>query len=630
VRARPLLILIAVLCGLALAETVPTPPVARAAGPPAISVQGNQLLRNGVAWVPRGVQIVGLVAPDGALSGKYIPAHAHFGAAELQAAVADHADVVRFQVSEFGLDPQGPLYSQSYVQEVVNGVETARSLGLAVIVSLQAEPPAGEPTRCPLPDGGAERAWTALATQFAGDTGVMFELYNEPAIAPTGADWALWRDGGEVLFPNGSCSAVGMQTLVDEIRTVAPENVVIVPGLAGEQTLAGVPPIADPADPSDPQLAYGIHYPNLTTGVTAWERAFGRVSAHLPVIVTEWDANATTNCLANAPAAAQLLLDYLASKRIGLVGFAFDLPGTIIADWSYTPTTYTGFACGDPSGGPGQVLFARYGAQAQAGDGSQADPAPGWVVSTADLTHLHSAAPVVTAHFFNTPRTFVTGANSAALAVLGMPTAVPTQSFASAGALISTVDAGRLRPGTRAVVYAAAHSRATPVAEQRHLARSYRLAGQTAHAHGLLFIAAPAANLVAVHAPHTPASRQDTVFVQQRIAAQAAPYADVYVAETQALATSPARYAAFVAAASAQAARAHPGIELLAGLSAGPPGHRATAATLLNAYLSTRLVVSGYGFSDPADRVTSASAGPAKAAADPGPGFLRRLARLDG
>jgi len=629
VRARSLLFLIAAVCGLALAGAA-TPPAARAAAPAAITVDGNQLLRNGVPWVPQGVQIVGLVAPDPALSGKYIAAHAHFGAAELEAAIADHADVVRFQVSEFGLDPQGPLYSPSYVQEVISGVQTARSLGLAVIISLQAEAPAGEPVRCPLPDGGAARAWSELAGTFAGDSGVMFELYNEPAIAPTATDWALWRDGGEVMFPNGSCSAVGMQSLVNEIRAVAPSNVIIIPGLAGEQTLSGMPPITDPADPGDPQLAYGIHYPNLTTGVTAWERAFGRVSAHLPVILTEWDANATTNCLANAPAAAQLLLDYLSTRRIGIVGFAFDLPGTIVADWSYTPTTYTDFACGDPAGGPGQALFARYAAEAQAGDGTQADPAPGWVISAADLTHLRTAAPVVSAHFFNTPRTFVTGASSTTLAALGIPTAVPSESFANATALISAVDAGRLRPGTQAVVYAAAHSRSTPITQQRHLARYYRLAGQTAHAHGLLLIAAPAANLVAVHARHTPASRQDTVFVQQRIAAQAAPYADVYVAATQTLATSPARYAAFVAAATAQAAKAHPGIELLGGLNAGSPSHRVTAATLLDAYLSTRLVVSGYGFSDPADRGRSASAGRRRPAADPGPGFLRRLARLDG
>jgi hypothetical protein len=607
-------------------------PSARAAVPnlPAISVQGSQLLRNGVPWVPRGVQIVGLVAPDGALSGKYIAAHAHFGAAELQAAVADHADVVRVQVSQFGLDPDGPLYSPGYVQEVQSGVETARSLGLAVIVSLQAEPPAGEPTRCPMPDGGAARAWDELAAMFAGDSGVMFELYNEPAVAPTAIDWGLWRNGGEVIFPGGTCEAVGMQTLVDEIRTVAPDNVVIVPGLAGEQSLAGMSPIADPSDPGDPQIAYGIHYPSLTRGSTTWDRAFGTTSARLPVIVTEWDANATTNCLPDAPARAQLLLDYLASKRIGIVGFAFDLPGTIVADWSYAPTSYTDFACGEATGGPGQVLFADYAAEAQAGDGTQADPAPGWLVSAADLTHLRSVAPAVTGHFFDTPRTFVTGASAATLSVLGLPTAMAAESFANATALVAAVDGGHLRPGTQAVVYAAAHARSTPVDQQRHLARYYKLAAQAAHGHGLLFIAAPAASLVSELAPHTPAARQDTEFLRLRIAAQAAAFADVYEAQTQTLQTAPAAYARFVAAASSQAARAHPGIELLGGLNAGSPGHRRTATTLLDAYLSTRLVVSGYGFADPADRATSACSVCAGRFRDPGPGFLRTLARLDG
>ncbi len=632
VRTRLLLLLTVGACVLA-------PATARAAGSrdapsgpgaPGVSVQGNQLLRNGVPWIPRGVQIVGLVAPDAALSGKYIPAHTHFGAAELQAAVAQHADLVRFQVSEFGLDPQGPLYSPAYVQEVRDGVQAARALGLAVIISLQAEPPAGEPTRCPLPDGGAERAWEEIAPLFAGDSGVMFELYNEPAIAPTGADWQLWRDGGEVLYPNGSCAAVGMQTLVDEIRTVAPSNVIVIPGLAGEQTLAGLPGLTDPADPSDPQLAYGIHYPSLTKGLSTWERAFGRISGRVPVIVSEWQANATTNCVANAPVVAPLLLDYLASKRIGVVGFAFDLPGTIVADWSYAPTTYTDFACGDPAGGVGQLLFADYAAEAQAGDGTQPDPAPGWLISAADLTRLHTTAPDVTAHLFNTPRTFVTGTSPATLAALGMPTALRAATFTNAASLIGAVNTGRLPAGTSAVIYAAAHARSTPLGQQRHPARYYRLAGQAAHAHGLLFIAAPAVSLVAALEPRTPAAAWDAQFIRLRIAAQAAAYADVYQAQVRMPPSPPDAYAALLGLQAAQAQTAHPGIELLAGLSAGPPRHRTPAGRLLNGYLGTRRIVSGYGFSDPAAPDTTACAGCARLAPDPGPGFLRRLARLDG
>ena len=88
------------------------------ASPPGVSVLGSQLLNDGVPWIPRGVQIVGLVAPDRALSGKYIAAHRHFGARELSAARAEGADAVRFQVSQFGLDPGNVLFSAAYVREV--------------------------------------------------------------------------------------------------------------------------------------------------------------------------------------------------------------------------------------------------------------------------------------------------------------------------------------------------------------------------------------------------------------------------------------------------------------------------------------------------------------------------------
>ena len=625
-RGRHLsLIALAAACLVALAL-----PAARAqAASPAISVQGNQLLRNGVPWVPRGVQIVGLVAPDGALNGKYIPAHEHFSAAELQAAVADHADVVRFQVSQFGIDPSGPLYSPAYVQEVQNGIETARSLGLAVIVSVQAEGPAGEMNRCPLPDSGDQRAWATLAPMFASDPGVMFELYNEPAPPPTQTDWSRWLDGGEVMFPGGSCQAVGMQTLIDGIRTVAPQNVIIVPGLRGEQTLRGMPQVTDPANPSDPQLVYGIHYPSLVKNIGAWDRAFGAVTARAPVLVTEWDANSTTNCLVNAPLEAQLLLDYLASKQIGIVGFAFDLPGTIISDWSYAPTSYSAFACGAYGGGPGELLFSDFAAEAQAGDGSQPNPAPGWIVSAGAVNRLHALAPALTGHFFNTPRTFVSGASTQSLAATGLQTAIPTETFTNEVGLARALNTGRLRPGTEAVVYLDSHSRRTPRNQQHNPARFYRLAARAAHVHGLLFIAAPSPNLIRVIAPHTPPARETQEFLKLRIAAAAARNADAYEVQAQGIETSAGAFAAFVKSAAAQASRARPGIELLGGLSTRVPHAKVNANTLFDAYLKTQLLVSGYGFDAPGSAGATACRG-CTAHGDPALGFLRKLKRLDG
>ncbi len=611
-RVRILIIMVLAVA----AAAVPAAPAGAATS--VITVAHNQLLRNGLPWVPRGVQIVGLVAPDGALSGKYVAAHQQFGYAELQAAVAAHADLVRFQVSQFGLDPQGPLYSAAYVDAVTNAVQTARGLGLAVILSLQAQPPAGEPTRCPLPDAGAQRAWESLSAMFAGDGDVMFELYNEPGVSATPAGWIQWRVGGEIIYPGGSCQAVGMQTLVNDIRARAPQNIVIVPSLNGEQSLAGRMRLIDPAHRSDPQLAYGIHYPSLTRGITFWDKTFGTASASIPVIVTEWDANSVTGCVPHAPATAQVLLDYLASKHVGVVGFAFDLPGTIVVDSTFTPTSYAGFACGAPGAGPGQILFGDFAAEAQAGDGTQPDPTPAWIVSASLLSRLQLVAHATATHFFNTPRTFVTGAGSSSLALLGMGSAVPTTSFSDEGKLAAAVTSGLLQPGTAAIVYAAGATRATPLTQQRNPAHYYALAAHVAHAHGLLFIASPQTSLVKTLAPATPADARDAEFLRLGLARDTAHQADAFVAPAQATQDDSSMYASFVASASRQAARSHPGIELLAGLSAGAARSAPSPDTLFDAFLGTRLTVSGYGFS-----------GPSAAATTAGVAFLHKLERLD-
>jgi hypothetical protein len=564
--------------------TVTTPPAVVPAAVPGVRVQGNQLLSNGVPWVPRGVQIVGLVAPPGALTDKYIAAGAHFGQAELQKAVADHADLIRYQVSEFGIDPQGPLYSPAYVQSIQSAVQQARALGLNVIISLQAEQPAGEPTRCPLPDAGAERAWQVLAPMFASDNGVMFELYNEPGPLTTRSDWQIWLNGGTVNQGNVTCQAVGMQTIVNNIRSAGADNVIILPGLNMGTSLAGVPKVTDPASPTNPQLAYSVHYPLLTGSPALWDAAFGTFSAKAPVIVTEWNANSTTTCFPTAPQRAPLLLTYLLGKRIGVVGFAFDLPGTIISDYSsYSPTTYSGFACGVNGGGPGQVLFQQFGAQALTVGGVTTSPS--WMVSATTVGSLNDVAQAQTQSVFNTARTFVTGAATSTLAALSLPSAVPTARFTNESRLAAAVQTGALPAGTQAVVYAPQHSTATPVAQQRNPSLYFQNAATVVHNAALLFIAAPAVDLATAFDPKAPKAAQASIFLNRRIAAASAKFADAYAISGPTARLGGVRYASFVYAAALQAMKTHPGIQLLAGAAGGSSGTGA-ANSLLPAVLS--------------------------------------------
>ncbi len=584
-----------------------------------VSVVGGTLVQAGRPWVPDGVQIVGDVAPDGALSGKYSDAHAHFSTAELAQAAADHANVIRFQVSQFGLDPLNPLYSPAYVSEVQQAVQSARQLGMAAIVSVQAEAPAGQNSRCPLPDAGTERVWNELAGMFASDDDVLFELYNEPAVGNSAVGWYEWLDGGLITQGNGSsCTAVGMQTLINDIRNDGAENVIIVPGLRSEQTLAGMPFPTDPADPLDPQLAYGIHYPSMTGGPTTWDKAFGYLSGRVPMIVTEWDSNSTHDCVASAPTEAPLLLHYLASKQIGLIGFGFDLPGTIIADWSYAPTTYSGFVCGVPGGGPGELLFGNYAALEQSQSPYGADAPPAWVVTAAALKALTHSHLSLIQHFFDNPRAFVSGAGTGGVTHDGAPVAIPTEIFTNEAKLASAVNRHELRYGTEAVIYEDQDSKRTPRAQQLHPGTYYQRAAQVAHSHGLMLIAAPSTSLVSAIAPHTRPGKVVAKFLKLRIPFEAAHYADVYVAQAQQIESSRSKYDSFLRSATTQAATAHPGIELLGGLTTALSSRTAISQVLVRAVLSAQPLVSGFWLDNPQPTKPPRRSNPAV-------GFLRAL-----
>jgi endoglucanase len=606
---------VAVMAAAALFITLPSAALAHARTPratlapasPGLSVQGNQLFANGSPFVPRGVQIVGLVAPTSYLWGKYIAAGQNFGLPELQAAVADHANLVRFQVSEYGLDPSNSEYSPGYVTSIENGVELARSLGLNVIVSLQSEQAAGliaSADRCPLPDAGALNDWNELASMFSGDPGVMFELYNEPGSVATAAGWSLWLNGGTVVYGSqigDSCTAIGMQQLIDQIRADGANNVIVVPAVGGETNLAGIPTLSDPADPSDPQLVYGVHYPNLSTGINAWDKAFGNFSARAPVIVTEWDgAGITGGCTASTPAQDVELLDYLASKRIGLVGFAFDLPQTIVQDYTYAPTTFANFQCG-VSGGPGQILFNDYAAEAQATAAAPVNGLDGpasWIVSGSGAQRLLAASAGAAQLLFNSPNAFVTGTGAADTSQLGLQNAVPTATFTNEASLAAAINTNTLPPGTVAVQYAPS-SPVTPRNQLTDPINAFLQAGLVAHAHGLLLIGAPSLNVVNATAPHLKAIKRTSKFLQARIAAAAARYSDVYVIQAQTLERTPSRFSAFVRQTAAQAVNAHASVEILTEIRSGAGAHGPTTPMLERDLSGAGSAVSGYELIDP-------------------------------
>lgn len=300
-----------------------------------VFILGPTLIRDGTPWTPKGLQIDGFVVPVFVASHQYAEAYTHYGTAELMAARSWGADLLRFQVSQPGLDPQSNVYRPEFVRHVIKGVSLARSMGFTAIISMQAQIMSGESHVPPMPNDATQRAWKTIAPVFANDLGVIYELFNEPQANPNKpGEWAYWQTTS--------------QQTIDTIRSTGARNVLIAEGLAYGQALTGAPMLSDPLN----QVAYGVHpyLHSYSTTQPLWQADFGFLASTHVVIATEWWTPLKTFCDPSMPQIAQNMIAYLRATHVGLVGYAFDMPGTIVTDWTYAPKTFVGFTC--PNGGP--------------------------------------------------------------------------------------------------------------------------------------------------------------------------------------------------------------------------------------------------------------------------------------
>jgi hypothetical protein len=335
---------------------------------PAITVSGNQLLADGRPFVVHGVTIIGFLAPPPRLREKALLAYKHFGRQELLQAKAFGANTIRYTISLGALAPHSTWYDPQYLTALTAAIKMTRSLGMDTILTLSSEQPSA-PFHCPLPNQTAESALETLVAHFGHERDVMIELYNEPFMSANRIGWGYWQHGGHLTFLGGeTCQAIGMQRLIDTLRAAHSNNVLIVPGLQLQRTLQGVPQLHDPAHGL--QIAYGIHVQQYD-GPTLWAQQFGALSASAPVIVTEWNPSATSqHCAANShfdiSQASDQLLSFLQAHHIGLVGYAFDSPETLRVGFGSELTSLTGFHCGQPGGGDGELIH-RYFTTGHAG-----------------------------------------------------------------------------------------------------------------------------------------------------------------------------------------------------------------------------------------------------------------------
>ena len=176
--------------------------------------------------------------------------------------------------------------------------------------------------------------------------------------------------------------------------------------------------------------------------------------------------------------------------------------------------------------------------------------------------------------------------------------AVPLVSLKSFGDIKIALEQGTLAPTVKGIVYDNEKWAFTPEEEQRNPAYYIKMSADLAHAHGLLLLAAPALDLVAILEPEDHHRRYLT-YLRLGLAAEAARYADVLDIQAQSMELDTTLYANFVREASAQARQANPKIVVLAGLSTNPNGQHVTADDVLRAIAGTRDIVDGYWLNIP-------------------------------
>lgn len=201
--------------------------------------------------------------------------------------------------------------------------------------------------------------WKDCAARYKDHPAVLFDILNEPH----GITWDVWRNGGYVAnegaidesafltaeekAANRGFESIGMQALVEAVRSTGAKNIVIAGGLFWCNDLTGVVNGYALDDPTGNGIMYSWHTYHWHTG---WAEKVLPAAEKYPIFLGE--VGADIKKMGFIPEEDQEdpytwvpdMLGFIQKHRINWTGWCFHPRASpvMITDWSYTPSPFWG------------------------------------------------------------------------------------------------------------------------------------------------------------------------------------------------------------------------------------------------------------------------------------------------
>ena len=267
--------------------------------------------------------------------------------ASVQAIAAWGANAVRIPLNEgcwLGINGAPPAYSGAAY------VATVQAAGLVPILELHWTGAGTTPATDMQPMLNRDHSvvfWQQVAGAFKDNTGVIFDLHNEPypdGNSDTAAAWDCWKNGttatNAAACPGGGLNyqAAGMQEVVDAVRSTGAQNVIMLGGVQYSNALSGW--LANkPHDPTGNLVAaWHVYNFNICNSPACYDATAAPVAAAVPLVAGEIGQN---DC---GTGMLTTLMSWLDGHNAGYLAWTWDTWGTacttlsLITDYAGTPT----------------------------------------------------------------------------------------------------------------------------------------------------------------------------------------------------------------------------------------------------------------------------------------------------